>query len=69
MINIPTTMWMKAVNDPEGALHITLKDLPPKQNTQGRCRRQMQTPTRNQVPPPPKKCVLKTFGSGIDKFP
>ena len=78
MINMLTTVWMRAVDELEGAISVTVRSLapiPPKleEPKELRYRRkpapsQPTTGSRYRSPPAPSKCVMKTFGSGIDQF-
>ena len=78
MINMLTTVWMRAVDELEGAIAVTVRSPPPippklEEPKELRYRRkpassQSTTVSRYQPPPVPSKCVMKTFGSGIDQF-
>ena len=76
MINMLTTVWMRAVDELEGAISVTVHSLPPippklEEPKELRYRRKPSQSTavsRFRPPPAPSRCVMKTFGSGIDQF-
>ena len=76
MINMLTTVWMPAVDEFEGAIVVTVRSLPPippklEQPKELRYRRRpasSQSTAVSRYRPAPSKCVMKTFGSGIDQF-
>ena len=76
MINMLTTLWMRAVDELEGAISVTVHSLPPippklEEPKELRYRRKPSQSTavsRFRPPPAPSRCVMKTFGSGIDQF-
>ena len=71
-----TTVWMRAVDELEGAVSVTVHSLPPippklEEPKELRYRRKPSQSTavsRFRPPPAPSRCVMKTFGSGIDQF-
>ena len=76
MINMLTTVWMRAVDELEGAITVTVHSLPPippklEEPKELRYRRKPSPSTavsRLRPPQAPSRCVMKTFGSGIDQF-
>ena len=76
MISMLTTVWMRAVDELEGAISVTVHSLPPippklEEPKELRYRRkpsQSTAVTRFRPPSAPSRCVMKTFGSGIDQF-
>ena len=76
MINMLSTAWMRAVDELEGAISVTVHSLlpiPPKMEEPKELRykrkpSQSTAVSRFRPPSAPSRCVMKTFGSGIDQF-
>ena len=76
VINMLTIVRMRAVDELEGAISVTVHSLPPippklEEPKELRYRRKPSQSTavsRFRPPPAPSRCVMKTFGSGIDHF-